>query len=138
MLYDPDPAATTTAATKVMLLLSDGIHNRPKGGACNDGSSPYRDEDSCWPGANAKAAYDNAIAAAKAKNVLFYSMPLQQTGERGATAVRNGEIQGAVFESWRNFGEDTGPLFSEVYKALRGQQLARSHLTQPVIRGNSR
>jgi hypothetical protein len=128
-LFDPDPGTT-----KVMILLSDGIHNRPTGGTCRDGSS-YRDEESCWPGSNAAAAYEQGIADATAAGILFYSVPLQATGERTAQAIRNGELSGDVFESFRNFGEDTVPLFSEIYASTRGQQLARSHLSPPIIRG---
>jgi len=43
-------------------------------------------------------------------------------------------VNGQVFQTQRNYGEDTIPAFFEVYAAMRGQQLARAADSLPIMR----
>ncbi len=130
-LFDPKDSG----ATRAVVLLTDGFHNRPSGGKCADGSD-YRDKEDCWPGENATAAYDQAIKDLP-KGTIFFSIPLGVSAERSAQAIRDGQITGEVFQAQEALGQDTIPAFAAVHAALRGQQLARAADTLPVIRADS-
>lgn len=130
-LFDDD----SKAKTKVVILFTDGFHNRPSGGACFDGTTPYVDDESCWPGANATAVYDEALETFKNKDILLYTIPLGASAEKSAMSIAEGETSGEVFQAHSPGGEDTIPAFSEAYAALTGQQFVRSSDELPTIRG---
>jgi outer membrane protein assembly factor BamB len=161
-LFNPgrtDPATGKPLdPTKIIVLLSDGLHNRPSGGVClgpqfctqrdgsnclvgtcgSSGKDPCSDADhgneaGCWPTSEADKLFSQALDQATAKNILLFDIPLANESDKAGAAIRAGQVGGEVFEATRNFGEDGVPVFMQTYAATHGEQLARTHQTLPYL-----
>jgi hypothetical protein len=117
--------------TKIIMFLTDGQHNRPTGGRCRDGRTPYRDEPACWPGANAEKAFQDALTEIENQNILIFDVPLANEVDPATASIRAGRAGGEVFQASRPLSEDAIPAFFSASAAALGQQVARSHNALP-------
>jgi len=117
--------------TKILIFLTDGQHNRPTGGRCRDGSTPYRDNAACWPGANAEKAFQDALAEIDRRGILIFDVPLANEVDPATAAIRAGRASGEVFQASRPLSEDAIPAFFATTASTFGQQVTRSHNALP-------
>lgn len=107
-------------AQKIILLLTDGIHNRPIINGVDFST----------------ALYDLAVTKLKERGIKLFAVPILTPAEHGANQVESQVLEGRVFHSHRNYAEDTIPLLASAYAETRGQALARAHTELPYMRSD--
>jgi outer membrane protein assembly factor BamB len=160
----PNPGApgTLVEPTRVIVFLSDGLHNRPTGGHClgaefcqqRQGSEctvgtcggsgtaqcsfrRHGEKPGCWPTSEADELYSAALNNLEARDIFLFDIPLQNEADAAGASIRVGRTSGEVYDAVRANGEDTVPFFSQASTALYGRQLARTHSSIPYLVGSA-